>query len=98
MVAELRDLGGQGAGAQGVLFCMVVSTLGCAAIKGGGGPSGVDPLRRFHSSEVALPENRYRGENRSRHANAELDALLDRFYTTVPERQRMDVLAEVVTT
>jgi ABC-type transport system substrate-binding protein len=53
-------------------------------------------LTRHHSAEVALPENSFRGANRARYVNAEFDALIDRYFTTIPWRERIDVLGQVV--
>lgn len=53
-------------------------------------------LRTFHSSQVPLPETRFVGSNRSRYANADLDALIDRVFVTVPWDERMRVLSQIV--
>jgi peptide/nickel transport system substrate-binding protein len=42
-----------------------------------------DPTR-FRSSESPLPENKWRGNNRMRYSNPELDQLIDQFFTTIP--------------
>jgi ABC-type transport system substrate-binding protein len=41
-------------------------------------------------------ENRFSGPNRSRYASAELDSLIDTFMTTIPWRERMQVLGDLV--
>ncbi len=53
-------------------------------------------LSRHHSDEIALPENRFTGANRARYGNPELDALIDRYYVTIPWNERMMVLSQVV--
>ncbi len=53
-------------------------------------------LTRYLGSESALPENNYRGNNRMRYQSAELDALIDRFYRTVPRNERVEVLGEII--
>ena len=53
-------------------------------------------LMRLHGSEAALPENNYRGNNRMRYQNAELDALIDRFYVTIPRQERNQVVASIM--
>jgi ABC-type transport system substrate-binding protein len=59
-------------------------------------PSGGDALTRYHGSDVPTAENNYRGVNRTRYRNAELDALIDRYTTTIPERERNEVLAQAI--
>ncbi len=47
---------------------------------------------RIHGSEAALPENRFSGKNRTRYMNAELDTLIDRYFTTIPTQERLQIL------
>jgi peptide/nickel transport system substrate-binding protein len=51
---------------------------------------------RFHSAGVPLPENGFRGNNRSRYSNAQLDTLIDTYFVTIPISERNDVLARMV--
>ncbi len=51
---------------------------------------------RWHGSNTPLPENDYTGQNRTRHQNPEFDALIDRFFTTIPRPERMQTLREIV--
>jgi ABC-type transport system substrate-binding protein len=53
-------------------------------------------LRTIRRSELRTPDNGYRGRNRTGYVNAELEGLLDRFYTTIPEQERNDVLGQIV--
>jgi peptide/nickel transport system substrate-binding protein len=53
-------------------------------------------VQRFHSVSTPLPENRFRGDNRTRYMNPELDALIDRYFTTIPQHERMEALGGVV--
>ncbi len=53
-------------------------------------------LKRMMSSEAALPVNNYRGANRTRYASPELDGLINRFLTTIPHAERMEVLRGVI--
>ena len=53
-------------------------------------------LTRHHSAEVALPENQFRGANRARYSNPEFDAMIDRYFTTIPWSERMNALGQVV--
>jgi ABC-type transport system substrate-binding protein len=50
----------------------------------------------FYSSEARLPEKNYRGGNNARYMNPEMDALLDRYFSTVPKDERVRVLAQIV--
>jgi peptide/nickel transport system substrate-binding protein len=59
-------------------------------------PSGGDALSRYHGADVPTAENNYRGVNRTRYRNAELDALIDRHSMTIPERERNEVLAQAI--
>ncbi len=58
--------------------------------------NGVGNLYRFHSRETPLAENNYVGDNRSRYRNPELDAALERYFSTVPRMEQMQALGEVV--
>jgi hypothetical protein len=53
-------------------------------------------VSRLHSREIALPENNFRGANRPRYMNAEFDDLVDRYYVTIPWKERMVVLGDIV--
>jgi peptide/nickel transport system substrate-binding protein len=55
--------------------------------------SSFDALR---SREVPLPETNWAGSNRSRYRNADLDGLIDRFFVTIPVRERTQILAQIV--
>lgn len=54
-----------------------------------------DPIR-FHSAESPLAENNWNGKNRTRYVNHEADELIDRYFTTIPLRERVDVLGRLV--
>jgi ABC-type transport system substrate-binding protein len=53
-----------------------------------GGGSGSTALARFVSSEAPLPENNYVGSNKTRYMNPEYDAIVDRYFTTIPWAER----------
>jgi peptide/nickel transport system substrate-binding protein len=53
-------------------------------------------LRANSTREAALPENNYRGINRARYMNPDYDALLDRYYVTIPRTERLDVLGGMI--
>jgi ABC-type transport system substrate-binding protein len=59
-------------------------------------PAGGDALQRYHGSDVPTAENNYRGVNRTRYRSAELDTLIDRYATTIPEQARNEVLAQAI--
>ncbi len=59
----------------------------------------LDMITRIHSSRARLPENSFRvtgGFNYTRYMNPEYDGLVDRYYTTVPWNERMDVLRRMI--
>jgi len=58
--------------------------------------AGFNDLRNIRRSEIRTAENSYRGRNRTGYANPELEGLLDRFYTTIPEQERNTVLRQIV--
>ncbi len=60
----------------------------------GGGETAVENW--LHGSAAARPENRFRGNNRSRYINAEFDGLIDRYYATIPKDQRRQALGDVL--
>ena len=53
-------------------------------------------MDRFASAAAPLPQNRFNGGNRSRYMSAEFDGLVDRYMTTIVERDRIRVLGEIV--
>lgn len=54
-----------------------------------------DPTR-YHSVQSPLPENGYRGTNRGRYRNPELDSLLDKYVVTIPRPERTQILGQIV--
>jgi peptide/nickel transport system substrate-binding protein len=55
----------------------------------------IDPNRSL-GSEAPLPSNNFRGNSRTRIQSPELDAIIDRYYTTIPHAERMQALSEFV--
>ena len=53
-------------------------------------------ISRHHSSQAPLPENNFVGTNNARYMNAEWDALIDRYLTTIPKAERNRVLAQAI--
>jgi peptide/nickel transport system substrate-binding protein len=58
--------------------------------------SDLSGLKNLHSSVIPLPENNFRSGNTSRYKNADLDALLDRYFATIPMPERIATLGEIV--
>jgi ABC-type transport system substrate-binding protein len=59
-------------------------------------PNGPANVEKLHSNEAPMPETRYTGRNRSRYMNPELDALIDRYVSTIPSAPRMEVFGQIV--
>jgi len=60
------------------------------------GAGGIENLQNLRSIDARLPENNYSGRNYARYMNAEFDALLHRYLTTIPRAPRVDALRQVV--
>jgi len=58
-------------------------------------PNDPSSLEDFRSSAAPVPENRFRGRNRPRYVNPEFDAMLDRYFSTIPVDERAQVLAQI---
>ncbi len=61
-----------------------------------GPPNGEEGLGSLHSSRTRLPENNFIGSNYSRYMNPEFDALLDRYFATIPKPERIQALGAVI--
>ncbi len=59
----------------------------------GYGPDGMNSLL---TREARIPERNYIGNNYTRYMNPEIDGLVDRYFTTIPFGERMQVLARLV--
>jgi peptide/nickel transport system substrate-binding protein len=62
-------------------------------------PNDLRGLPNLHSSRTRLPSNNYQvpgAGNHSRYMSPELDALLDRYYTTIPQNERIQALGQIV--
>jgi len=53
-------------------------------------------LPNLRSTQARLPERGYTGLNVARYMNAEMDALIDRYVTTIPITERTAVIGEIV--
>jgi len=51
---------------------------------------------RFHSSQAPLSTNGFRGSNRSRYTNPELDGLLDGYFTEIRPSEQRRLLGDIV--
>ncbi len=60
------------------------------------GNAGTEAFRTFHSSDARGAHNRYIGQNVPNYVNPELDALIDRFYVTIPRDERLRVAGDIV--
>src|SRR5581483_4088227 len=55
-----------------------------------------DAVTRYYGRDTPVPGNDFRGLNRTRYQNPELDALIDQFVTTIPKEPRNAALAEII--
>jgi peptide/nickel transport system substrate-binding protein len=62
---------------------------------GGGNFGNFRNLKDLRSVELPTPENGYRGRNAGNYATPELDGLVERFYVTLPVRERVDILRSI---
>lgn len=59
-------------------------------------PNDLNSLNRIRSSQTPLPENNFVGNNNSRYMSAELEALIDRHFSTIPTAQRIEILGQIL--
>jgi ABC-type transport system substrate-binding protein len=59
-------------------------------------PTELNDLQRLRGSEAALPETQFVGRSWGRYVNAEFDALIERFFSTIPRQARTEVLGEIM--
>ncbi len=59
-------------------------------------PNTLADLRGFQTIQAPLPENNFVGSNYSRYMNPELDANIQRYFTTIPKAERTRVLGEIL--
>jgi peptide/nickel transport system substrate-binding protein len=58
---------------------------------------GASWVRNWHGSRASLPENNFQvSGNNSRYRNPDLDALIDRYFATIPTPDRNGVLGQIV--
>lgn len=58
--------------------------------------TGMENLTMFQTKELPLPDKRYVGKNVSNYSNPEMDSLVDRYFATVPPRERVQVQAQIM--
>ncbi|HZT07354.1 MAG TPA: ABC transporter substrate-binding protein [Chloroflexota bacterium] len=59
-------------------------------------PNAASQVSRLHSSLTPLPENQFVGSNYARYVDPAFDALIDRFLTTIPRPERIQVLGDIM--
>jgi nitrite reductase/ring-hydroxylating ferredoxin subunit len=59
-------------------------------------PTDLRGFIRFSSQEMPTAANNYRGDNRTRYASPEFDALLERFMVTIPRPERIEILRQMI--
>lgn len=59
-------------------------------------PNQLEALGDHRISQAPLPENGYRGRNRARYLNPEFDALVDRYFSTIPRAERLEIVKQVM--
>jgi peptide/nickel transport system substrate-binding protein len=57
---------------------------------------GPDNLDALLTENMRTPDKNYVGKNYTRHSNPEIDALVVRYYTTIPFNERMQILGQLV--
>lgn len=58
--------------------------------------SDVDGFPALLGSQAPLPENDFVGSNAARYRNPEFDALIERYFVTVPLRQRQELVGQII--
>jgi len=59
-------------------------------------PNQLRALNNMHSSQATTKENNYTGANISRYMNPEFDALIDRYYVTIPKQERTEIVGQIM--
>ncbi|HZT09251.1 MAG TPA: ABC transporter substrate-binding protein [Chloroflexota bacterium] len=59
-------------------------------------PNAPEDIERYHSAQAPVPENNFTGTSKSRYMNADLDALIDAFFATIPTGARVSIFAQIV--
>lgn len=56
--------------------------------------SGYESVAQYHSNELRTPQNQFRGRNISGFTTPELDSIINRYLTTIPMADRVQVFGE----
>jgi ABC-type transport system substrate-binding protein len=56
----------------------------------------VSALVNYHSRQIPGPDNRWRGGNKPRYENPEMDTMLDQLFVTIPRAQRLELLRQTL--
>jgi peptide/nickel transport system substrate-binding protein len=59
-------------------------------------PDGLNRMVALHSGQARTAERNYQGTNNGRYQSPELDSLIDRYQTTIPMTERMQVAGQIV--
>jgi ABC-type transport system substrate-binding protein len=59
-------------------------------------PNSIADLRRLQSNQAPVAENNFVGVNYSRYMNPELDALIDRYFRTIPRDERNGLMRDIL--
>jgi peptide/nickel transport system substrate-binding protein len=59
-------------------------------------PANLRPLRNLHSTQARTAERGYTGSNNARYVNPEMDGLIDRYLTTIPVRERNQIVGQII--
>jgi peptide/nickel transport system substrate-binding protein len=59
-------------------------------------PNAANSLSRLRSNLTPTAENRYVGSNYARYQSPEFDALIDRFYATIPRPERIEMMRQIM--
>ncbi len=60
------------------------------------GRNDLSALSDLHSRTIALPENNYFGSNYARYSNPAFDALIDRYFGTISQADRTEIVAQIM--
>jgi peptide/nickel transport system substrate-binding protein len=57
---------------------------------------GWDRISSYHTAEARVPERNFAGRNNGRYMNPDLDALIDRYWVTIPWSERIGVTTQIL--
>ncbi len=59
-------------------------------------PANLSPLPNLHSAQARTAERGYTGTNNSRYMDPSMDALVERYLTTIPARERIEAAGAII--